>query len=339
MGEYRAYNGALSKYIRRGESRLLEDDKRALAFGEAKALSVGVQGEGGYWVTPEMSDRIIRRSFETSPMRSIASVVTIGTDAIEFPTDTNDAVTGGWVGEKDARAETATPQIGLIRIPVHEQFANPRATQKLLDDAAFPVEDWLADKIADKLVRDENVAFVTGNGVAKPRGFLDYGADALTTNDSSRAWGILQYTPSTNASGFAATDPGDDLITLLYKLKAVYRAGASWLMNRATAAEVRKFKDGQGNYLWQTSFQAGQPDRLLGYPVVEGEDMPDVAASNFPIAFGNFREGYQIVDRQGVRVLRDPFSAKPFVQFYTTKRAGGDVTDFDAIKLFKIATT
>lgn len=342
LESYRLYRGVLSKYLRYGLTHLTPEENQALVMGRvsAKALSVGIEADGGYWVTPQISDRVIQRQFDTSPLRTIANVVTIGSDAIEFPTDSNDLISGGWVGESDARGETATPEIGIKRIPVHEQFANPRATQKLLDDAAFPVEQWLADKIADKFIREENAAFVSGNGVSKPRGFLDYGGDATTEDDSARNWGLLQYVPSGNASGFDSTDPGDALIDLVHKLKPVYRVRAVWVMSRATAAEVRKFKDGQGNYLWSGgNVQEGLQQRLLGFPVVEAEDMPDVGGSAFPIAFGDFMAGYQIVDRQGVRTLRDPFTAKPFVQFYTTKRVGGDVADFDAIKLFKIATS
>ncbi len=342
LNSYHAYQSVLEKYLRYGLAHLTPEENQALALGRvsAKALSVGVESDGGYWVTPEVSDRVITRQFDTSPIRSIANVVTIGTDAIEFPTDSNDILSGGWVGETDARAETATPEVAMKRIPVHEQFANPRATQKLLDDAAFPVEEWLAERIADKFLRDENAAFTSGNGIAKPRGYLDYGADATSQDDDARTWGVLQYAPSGNASGFAATDPGDAVIDLVHKLKAVYRQRAVWVMNRATVAEVRKFKDGQGNYLWATgNVQQGLPERLLGFPVVEAEDMPDVAAGTFPIAIGDFMAGYQIVDRHGIRTLRDPFTAKPFVQFYTTKRVGGDVVDYDAIKLFKIATS
>lgn len=342
LSAYRAYRQVLAKYLRYGLAHLTPEENQALALGRvsAKALSVGVEADGGYWVTPEVSDRVIARQFDTSPLRSIANVVTIGTDAIEFPTDSNDIASGGWVGETEARSETATPEIGMKRIPVHEQFANPRATQKLLDDAAFPVEQWLADKIADKFIRDENAAFVSGNGVSKPRGFLDYGADATTQDDDARTWGALQYVASGNASGFASADPGDALIDLVHKLKPVFRARAVWVMNRATAADIRKFKDGQGNYLWAAgNVQQSLPERLLGFPVVEAEDMPDVVADAFPVALGDFMAGYQIVDRQGIRTLRDPFTAKPFVQFYTTKRVGGDVVDFDAVKLFKIATS
>ncbi len=334
---YNAYVAAFGVYIRKSNHPYGQD----LPTDIQKALSVGIEADGGYWVIPEISNQIKTRQFETSPIRGIAQVVTIGTDAIEFPTDTNDATSGGWVGETDSRAETATPQTGTGRISVHEQFANPRATQKLLDDAQFPVETWLANKIGDKLGRVENLAFVTGVGVNQPRGFMNYSGDAVTTADSApRAWGTLQYTFSTDASSFAGTDPGDDLIDMVFTLNPAYRAGAQWVMNRATVAEIRKFKDGQGNYLWTAgNITQQQASLLIGYPITEAEDMPDVAANAYPIAFGNFNEGYMIVDRQGIRTLRDPFSAKPFVQFYTTKRVGGDVVNFDAIKLFKIATS
>jgi HK97 family phage major capsid protein len=336
--EYKGYVAAFRHYIRKSNDKYGQD----LSPEMRKALSVGIEADGGYWVIPEVSNQVKMRLFETSPIRSIAQVVSIGTDAIEFPTDTNDATSGGWVGETDARAETATPQTGMGRISVHEQFANPRATQKLLDDASFPVETWLANKIGDKLGRDENTAFVSGNGVAQPRGFLDYGSASVTTDDDGpRAWGALQYVPSTGASGFASSDPSDDLLNLVYKLNPAYRPGASWVMNRATLNLVRQFKDGQGNYLWSQGIGIDglQSSSLIGFPITEAEDMDDVAADAFPIAFGNFSEGYMIVDREGIRTLRDPYSAKPYVQFYTTKRVGGDVVNFDAIKLFKIAAS
>jgi Phage capsid family len=168
LDAYRQYRGVLSKYLRYGLTHLTPEENQALVMGRvsAKALSVGIEADGGYWVTPQISDRVVRRQFDTSPMRTIANLVTIGTDAIEFPTDSNDLISGGWVGETDTRGETATPEVGIKRIPVHEQFANPRATQKVLDDAAFPVEQWLADRIADKFIREENAAFVSGESLS-----------------------------------------------------------------------------------------------------------------------------------------------------------------------------
>lgn len=333
---FAAYQKSFGRYLRKGQ---------ALHPDSFKALAVGSDPDGGYWVTPLIAGKVITRVFETSPVRAIASVMTIGTDAVEFPKDVDEAASGGWVAETGGRAETGTAQIGMHRIPVHEQYANPRVTQKLLDDAAFDVEGWLGRKVADILARTENTAFVSGSGVGKPRGFLDYGAASVTTDDDGpRAWGVLQYVPSGASGAFDTGDsppaPADPLITIVHKLKPIYRAGATWTMNRATVAATRKLKDGQGNYLWSMGdIKSGQPATLLGFPLAELEDMPDIAADSFSIAFGDFRTGYQIVDRIGIRVLRDPYTAKPYIQFYTTKRVGADVVNFDAIKLFKFAAT
>lgn len=336
LTQFKDYCDAFRTYLRKGGQPYGQD----LPIEVQKALSVGVQADGGYWVVPQMADFMVQRLFETSPMRAVARVVTVNTDAIEIPIRTNKFPMGGWVGEKDTRAATATPEIGTTRVPVHEQYANPLVYNKLLEDASFPVEDWIGQEIADEFGRQENTTFVSGNGEAKPRGFLDYGADAVTTDDATRAWGVLQYVASGNASGFAASDPGDQLIDLVHKLKPAYRPTARWLMNRATVALLRKFKDGQNNYLWSRGdMQGTEPGFLLGHPVTLAEDMPDVAANAFPVAFGAIDRGYLIVDRTGIRTLRDPFTQKGATFFYTTKRVGGDVVDFDAIKLMKIATS
>ncbi len=336
--DYEDYVAAFKHYMRRSNDKYGHDLDEPMR----KALSVGIEADGGYWVIPEISNQVKMRLFDTSPMRDICQVISISTDAIEFPTDTNDAVTGGWVGETADRDETNTPQTGTQRISVHEQYANPRATQKLLDDAAFPAETWLANKIGDKFGRDENLAFVSGNGVARPRGFTDYGAAAVNATDASgRAWGVLQYIPTTDATGFAGTDPSDDLLNLVYSLNPAYRTNARWVSSRAVINVVRQFKDGDGRYIWAQGIGVDslQPSTLLGFPITEAEDMAALAADSFSMAFGDFREGYMIVDRQGIRTLRDPFTAKPYIQFYTTKRVGGDVVNFDAIKLMKTATT
>lgn len=340
VDEYRAYCGAFHSYIRRGELAI-KPDVRA-------ALSVGADPEGGFWVRPDRTDQIVTRMFETSPMREVANIETIGTDTFEYPLDTNDATSGGWVAEKGTRSETATPDVGVGKIFAHEQYAEPRATQKILDDMQFDIEGWLVRKITDKLVRTENTAFVTGNGNSKPRGFVDYGSAAVTTDDDSRSWGVLQYVPVGAAGAFptvsgggadGASDP-DALITLIHKLKPAYRTNARWMMNRATVGEVRKLKDANGNYIWSMgNIQAGQPQQLLGYGITEAEDMADIASDSFSIAFGDFRAGYTIVDRMGLRLLRDPYTTKGFVKFYVTKRVGGDVVDFDAIKLLKFAAS
>lgn len=340
VDEYRAYCRAWHAYIRRGDLAI-KPDVRA-------ALSVGADPEGGFWVRPDRTDQIVTRMFETSPMREVANIETIGTDTFEYPLDTNDATSGGWVAEKATRSETATPDVGVGKIFAHEQYAEPRATQKILDDMQFDIEGWLVRKITDKLVRTENAAFVTGNGTSKPRGFVDYGSAAVTTDDASRSWGVLQYVPVGAAGAFPAISGGgadgasdpDALITIIHKLKPAYRTNARWMMNRATVGEVRKLKDANGQYLWSMgNIQAGQPQQLLGYGIAEAEDMADIASDSFSIAFGDFRSGYTIVDRMGLRLLRDPYTTKGFVKFYVTKRVGGDVVDFDAIKLLKFAAS
>jgi HK97 family phage major capsid protein len=316
---------AFAEYLRSGEHA-----------PELKALSIGVDPEGGYAVSPAMSDAITRVVFDTSPIRRHARVVAIQSDAFEELVDKDDVV-ANWANETSARTETASPALAKLRIPAHEIYAMPKATQQVLEDANFDIEGWLAGKLADRFARRENTAFVTGNGVGQPRGFASYAVS--TAVDSARPWGTLQYVASGAAGGFAASNPSDQLIALLYSLKADYRDKATWMMNRDAARRIRQFKDAQGSYLWQPAVAAGQPDMLMGFPVTLAEDMPAIAADSLSLAFGNFAAGYTIVDRTGVAVLRDPYSAKPHVLFYTRKRVGGDVTNFDAIKLMKFAVS
>lgn len=308
-----AHRKAFVNWIRKGRDANLPDL-------EAKALSVNSDPDGGYFVTPEMSNRIATKVFETSPVRQFAFSQTIGTDALEGMAD-NDEATVGWVAEEGTRSATDTPTVDKWRIPVHEIYAMPQATQKLLDDANVDAEMWLADKVADKLARTQNAAFVTGDGVGKPRGF--------TTYASGTSWGQVQRVNSGDASGL--TDTG--LLDLVYTLKPAYRQGAAFFMNRTTVATVRKIQDDQGRFIWAPGLAAGEPSNLLGYPVAEFEDMADVAASALPIAFGDLRTAYTIVDRAGVRVLRDPYTNKPYVRFYTTARVGGDITNFESLIL------
>lgn len=317
------YKAAFDTFLRKGEE--------VMGVEERKALSVGADPDGGYVVNPDLSGRIVMKVFESSPMRAYASVQVISTDALEGLFDLNEA-SSGWVGETDSRAETNTPQLGKWRIPAHELYAKPKATQKLLDDASINMEAWLASKVAEKFARDEANAFVVGNGVNKPRGFLTYGSGTTLP-------GTIEQFP-TGASGALASAPdgGDALINALYGLKQQYRANATWFMNRATTKLVRKAKDSDGAYIWSPGIQAGQPATLLGYPVAAFEDMPDPASNSLSIAVGDMREAYQIVDRLGIRTLRDPYSAKPYVEFYTTKRVGGDVVNFEAIKLVKLGS-
>jgi len=315
-----AYKAAFDTFLRK--------DERSLGANEVKALSVGSDPDGGYVVHPDLSGRIVAKVFESSPMRAYASIQVISTDALEGLFDLDEAASG-WVGETDARSETNTPQIGKWRIPVHELYAKPKATQKLLDDNEINMEAWLASKVSEKFARDEAAAFVAGSGVNKPRGFLTYASGTTLPGTMER------FITGVDGAFAAAPNGGDVLINALYGLKAQYRANATWFMNRATLKLTRKLKDTDGAYLWSPGIAAGQPASLLGYPVASFEDMPDPATDSLSIAVGDMREAYQIVDRIGIRTLRDPFSAKPYVEFYTTKRVGGDVVNFEALKLIE----
>ncbi|MBT5472451.1 MAG: phage major capsid protein [Nitrospina sp.] len=308
---------AVVHYLRKGEGLLSAD--------EVKLLSSDSDPDGGYWMTPEISERAVQKVFETSPMRNIATVETISSDALEIPEDLNEA-DSGWTSERAARPETNTPQIGVRRIPVHELYAMPKATQTLLDDSRIDVETWLSMKIADKMSRIENASFINGDGSGKPRGILTYTSG--TTNP-----GEVQQVNTGNASALTA----DGLRTLFYALKSPYIPSAKWLMSRSAIEEVSKLKDSSGSYIWQPGFQEGEPQTLLGHAIERMEDMPQVAANSLSVAFGDFSQAYTIVDRMGLRVLRDPFSSKPFVLFYTTKRTGGDVTNFEAFAIQKTA--
>lgn len=325
--DYQAYKDGLNVYMRRGG---------ATPANIMAAMSVGSDPDGGYTVTPAMSDRIVQRVYETSPMRQLATVETIGTDKMEGFNDLEEGA-AGWVGEKQSRTETGTPQLGKWEIPVHEMYAMPKTTQKLLDDSAWNVESWLANKTADKFSRTENAAFVNGDGILKPKGLWSYPSNA--TADASRAWGTFQHLNTGTSGGFGSAPAGSDkLIDTVFALKAAYRGNANWLMSRATVAEVRKLKDGDGNYLWQPDFQARQGGLLLGYPIVEGEDVEAISSNSKSIAFGDFREAYTIVDRIGIRVLRDPYTQKGFVLFYTTRRVGGGAVNFEAVKFVRFAS-
>ena len=330
VDEHRLYKAALEKFIRRqGDTGMLDEVER-------KALSVGSEPDGGYWVTPDMSGRIVQRIFETSPIRVIASAQTISTDALEGIRDIDQA-TQGWVAETAARAATNTPQIGKWRIAVHEQYAFPQATQQLLDDGAVNVEQWLSDKVSDKFARTENTAFVLGSGNGQPRGFASYPTAA--TADATRGWGTMEHVATgTAASLGVGTAASDKVIDLVFKMNANYRRNATWVMARSTLAEVRKMKDGQGAYLWERDYSQRQGGLLLGYTVTEAEDVATIGTNSLSIAFGNFQMGYQIVDRAGISVLRDPYTNKPYVGLYARKRVGGDVVHFDCVKFLKFGT-
>jgi HK97 family phage major capsid protein len=326
-GDTREHKSAFERYVRKG-------DAGGLDRFEVKALSSQSDPDGGYLVPRETETAIDRVLAKASPMRGIASVRQIGAASFRKPITTSDA-NAGWVGQSQSRSETAAPSISVVEFPAMELYAMPAATQSLLDDAFINVEQWLADEVQTEFSEQEGAAFVSGDGINRPRGFLSY----ATVADASWAWDKIGYVASGAAGAFAASNPSDALVDLAYAPRQGYRANGHWVMNRKTEAAVRKLKDGQGNYIWQPGTAPGQPATLLGYPVSESEDMPDIAANSYSIAFGDFSRGYLIVDRVGVRVLRDPYSAKPFVLFYTTKRVGGGVQNFEAIKLMKFAAS
>jgi HK97 family phage major capsid protein len=309
--------------------------KTGQSFGlELKAGLSTASNSAGY-VVPEQTERAIeRRLMAGSPMREIATVRTVGAGVFRKPVSTA-GVASGWVAETAARPETDPATLALLEFPSADLYANPAATQSLLDDALIDLDEWLAAEVEDAFAAQETTAFVTGDGVNKPKGFLSYPIVA----DAGAVWGEIGYVASGAAGAFASTSPTDRLIDLVYAPKAQYRPNGRFVMNRKTVSAVRKFKDADGNYIWQPAQRAGETASLLGYRVTEIETMPDIAANSAAIAFGDFQRGYLIVDRAGVRVLRDPYSAKPYVLFYTTKRVGGGVQNFDAIKVMKFAAS
>ncbi len=302
---------------------------------EMKALSGVSDAAGGYAVPEEIDARIDATLKAVSPIRAIANVVKVGSSGYRKLVASG-GIASGWAAETAARTETATPTFNEVAPPSGDLYANPAASQAMLDDAAFDVEEWLAQEIAREFAAAEGSAFVNGNGTSKPRGFL--ATATASTGDAARAFGTLQYVASGAAGAFAA-NPEDKLIDLVQSLRTPYRQGASWVMNSTTLARIRKFKTVDGAFLWAPSLAVGQPATLLGYPVVEAEDMPDIAANSLSIAFGNFKAGYLIAERGETQVLRDPYSNKPFVHFYATKRVGGMVSNSEAIKLLKFAAS
>jgi len=320
------HKAAFEAYIRRGD----EANLRAI---EAKAMAVGTGADGGYTVTPELDAEIGRRLSVVSPIRALATVRQVSTAVLKKPFATSGMATG-WAGETAARPQTGSAQLAELAFPVMELYAMPAATQSLLDDSAVDIESWISSEIEIVFAEQEGAAFVNGDGVTQPSGFLT----ATKAADASWSWGKLGYVTTGVSGGFASSGPSDVLIDTVYALKAGYRQNASIVMNRKTQNQIRRFKDANGNYLWLPPTGPGQPASLMGYPVVEAEDMPNIGADSYSIAIGDFRAGYLVVDRLGVRVLRDPYSAKPYVLFYTTKRVGGGIQNFEAIKLVKFGT-
>ncbi len=323
----REHKSAFDAYVRSGEAG-------ALRQLETKAMSVGSNPDGGYLVPVELEREIAERLAAISPIRAISSVREISGSVYKKPFMTAGPATG-WVGETDARTQTTSPTLDALSFPAMELYAMPAATATLLDDSAVNIDEWIASEVELTFAVQEGAAFVNGDGTNKPKGFLA----SDTVANGSWVWGKLGYVASGAAGGFASTNPSDALVDLIYALKAGYRQNGTFVMNRKTQAAIRKFKDSGGAYLWQPPAQAGGRASLMTFPLIEAEDMPDIGANSLSVAFGDFRRGYLIVDRVGVRVLRDPYSAKPYVLFYTTKRVGGGVQDFDAIKLMKFAAS
>ncbi|MFA7415235.1 MAG: phage major capsid protein [Rhizobium sp.] len=323
-GEHKA---AFESYIRRG-------DETALRELEAKAMSAGIPGDGGYLVPAETDTEIGRRLSVVSPIRALATVRQVSGAVLKKPFAPA-GMASGWVAETAARPQTAMAELAELSFPTMELYAMPAATQGLLDDAAVDIEAWISGEVDIAFAEQEGTAFVSGDGVNKPKGFLSY----TTVAEAGWSWGNIGYLPTGAAGAFAATGASDVLIEAVYALKAGHRQNAHFVMNRKTQGEIRKFKDADGIYLWQPPAGAGHAAALMGFPIAEAEDMPDIAADALSIAFGDFRTGYLVVDRMGVRVLRDPYSAKPYVLFYTTKRVGGGVQNFEAIKLIKFGVS
>jgi len=320
---------------RAAQVKMFREGKESLTADEVKTLSVGSDSDGGYFVTPDTSGRIVTKVYETSNIRQIANVQTISSDSHEGIEDLDEAG-AGYADERTTPGNTDTPEIGKWKIPVYWIDTEPKVTQQLLDDAVVDVEAWLSGKVGAKFGRFENNQFVVGG--EKIRGFTGYttAADDGTGVD----WGEIGYVATGQSGDFPSSNPADKILDLIGLLKDAYLPNARFVTRRSVVTKIRKFKDGTTNaYLWQPSFVLGNPETIAGYPLTRAEDMPALASNSMSLGFGDFREGYQVVDRIGIRVLRDPFTAKPYIKFYTTKRVGGGVINFEAIKLLKFGTS
>lgn len=325
--QYTAYKSAFFKVACGVSEKQLPD-------AEFKALQAGSDPDGGYLLPHATTGRTIGKIYEQSIMRQIATVQNISTNDIEGLLDNGEA-DAGWVAELGTRSDSTTPTLGKWRIEAHEMYAMPKASQKILDDAATDVEGWLAGKVADKFARVEGTAFWAGTGVGQPRGLATY--TTVTTGDSTRAWGEFQHVVS-GANGTFHTTQFDPIHTLMGELKDQYLANATFLMRRSVRTAARTLKESTTNrYLWEPGLQVGAPERFMGYPVRVDEYMPALATGSLSLAFGDFKQAYLIVDRMGMRTLRDPYTAKPYVVFYTTKRTGGGAQNTEAVKFLKFS--
>jgi len=302
--------------------------------GIAQNTEAGSGTVGGYLAPPELEQQILRRLAIASPLRDICQVQTISGSTYRKPVSAK-GLTASWVAETASRAETTGLTLDILDFPASELYAAPAATQALLDDALVNIDEWLAAEVEDAFAAQETTAFINGTGTNQPKGLLSHTIVAET----SHAWNKIGYLATGVDALFPASNPTDKLIDLVYTPRVQFRPNGRFMMNRKTVSVVRKFKDSTGNYIWNAALQPGASATLLGYPVAEIETMPDIAANSYSVAFGDFQRGYLIVDRAGIRVLRDPYSSKPNVLFYTTKRVGGGVQNFDAIKLLKFAVS
>lgn len=326
------YLQAFASWFRKGGERF-EQQLRELQV--KNALSTESDPDGGFLVPVEVDAEIQRIASQANVMRQFARVISISAKSYEKIVNKGGA-SAGWVSERGARSQTGGPSLSKIEIVPGEIYAEPAATQQLLDDSAMDIAAWLADELSIAFADTEGVAFISGDGVEKARGFLAY----PTVADDSYQWGKIGYVASGKSGAFADSNAGDHLIDLVEALKTAYRNNARWMMERSTLKAIRKLKSStaagaDNSYLWQPSFTAGEPATILGYPYGIDDNMPKIAAASFSIAFGDFRQAYTIVDRIGTRVLRDPYTAKPYVLFYTTKRVGGGITNYEALKLMK----
>lgn len=320
---------AFEIYVRNG-------DESALRGIELESKSLQINSDGGYLVDRQTSDRIHAVLNNTASIRAVSSVVNVESNSFDVLVDKGE-VGHGWASEDVLTIGAQAPEIVRIPITLHELSAMPKASQRLLDDSAFDIEGWLASRIADKFARAESWAFLNGSGVDQPKGILVH----PKVHNDSWSWGTsgqIGYVPTGTAGDFKAANPAESIIELVYALEAPYRARATFVMTSKTAGAVRKMKDADGRFLWSDGLAAAEPARLMGYPVLICEDMPEIAVDSYAIAFGDFSAGYTVAERPDLRILRDPFSAKPHVLFYATKRVGGDVSDFAAIKLLKFGT-
>lgn len=343
-GTYAPMSGEERKSFDLGVRALLAGDKEKAygLFVQAKAMNTGSGPDGGYVVHTQFSNGVTKAMAEISPLYRLARVIDLdpGNDSFEEPIDSEQAE-GGWVGEQQSRDDTDTPPLKMFSTQLHELYAMPKATQKLIDTSSMDIMGWLQEKVGETFGVMEGTAYHTGDGIARPRGFLAY--DTATTADATRAWGTIQYIATGQSGAFATpsatVSPADKLIDLTMSLRKQYRAGAVWLMNSNTAGAVRKFKDAEGRFVWTDSIVAGQPPTLLGYPVEIDEEMPDINANSLSIAFGNFKRAYTIIQKPGIKFLPDPYSSKPHVLLYAYRRVGAGLNNSQAVKLLKFGTS